>query len=264
MNFDAVFQHISKQMIIDFDRARTLSRHPGLKGDSAESIIREFLRLYLPANLEVSSGQIFDTNGNISNQLDIIISEKSSTPTLFLDNEHKTRLLPVECVYSVIEVKANLDKRELIKEHSGVFKNMLSVRRLEKKAFYPGGVIVSDTTNYGREWTDWPINYFVFAFDSTGLATLKTHINDYHIQHNLPPEKRIDCVCILGKGMVLNKYADGNFGACPTTDSTLVYVESQKELILFYTLISHYLLQTKMRTFRFIDYARNLQFGTAF
>lgn len=263
MDFDAVFQHISKQMTIDFDRARTLSKHPGLKGDSAESIVREFLRLYLPINLEISSGQIFDTNGNISNQLDIIISEKSSTPTLFLDKEHKTRLLPVECVYSVIEVKARLDKRELIKERSGVFENMLSVRKLEKKAFYPSGVIVRDTNNYGREWADWPINYFVFAFDSIGLATLKAHINEYHVQHNLPPERRIDSVCILGKGMVLNKDADGSFGACPTSDSTLVYVESQKELLLFYTLISHYLLQAKMRTFRFIDYAGNIQFGTA-
>jgi hypothetical protein len=264
MDLNEIFQNIAKQMLLDFDKGRMLSRHPGIRGDSAESIVRNFLRQYLPSNLEISSGQIFDTNGRISNQLDIIITDKRSTPILFRNSDNDIRFLPVECVYSVIEIKSWLDKRQLTKEHSGVFQNMLSVRKLEKKAFYPDGVITHGTTNYGREWTDWPINYFVFAFDSIGLSTLKDHINDYHIQNSLLPEKRIDCVCIIGKGVVLNKDTDDTFSACPTSNSGLVYIESQKELLLFYTLISHYLLQTEMRTFRFIDYVRNLEFGTAF
>src|SRR5690606_18771938 len=106
---------------------------------------------------------------------------------LYFDSERKNKFIPVECVYSVIEVKSYLDKRQLVKQNSGIFANMQSVRNLEKKAFYPRGVVYTPTQNYGSEWEDWPINYFVFSFDSIKLETLKEYINQYHNDNNLPP-----------------------------------------------------------------------------
>jgi hypothetical protein len=197
---------------------------------------------------------------NISNQLDIIIHDKDRTPILYLDQEKKIKLIPVECVYSVIEVKSSLDKRELLKQGSGIFENMLSVRKLTKKAFYPEGEVTRPTLNYGQEWTDWPINYFVFAFDSIKLETLAGYINTYHQDNDLPPEKRIDCVCVLKKGLLLNKTSNGNFDACPDSRSPIIPYYTSKELLLFYTLIGHYLFQTYMRNFKFKDYLGSMSF----
>ena len=260
MDFDAEFNQVAKQMQLNFERARRLSRHPGIKGDTSEVIIKSFLSNYLPQNLQISSGQIFDTNGKISRQMDIIIHDRDNTPVLFLDSEKRNKLIPVECVYSIIEVKSLLNKRELEKEKSGVFVNMESVRTLEKKAFYPSSDVVRDTNNYGREWTDWPINYYVFAFDSIKLEKLKQYIDCYHTQNSFPPEKRIDTICVLGKGLVINSDSEGKFSACPDLSSQTVHTYTQKELLLFYTLVSHFLLQATMRNFRFIDYVRHIRF----
>jgi len=260
MDFDAEFNQVVKQMQLDFERARRLSRNPGIKGDVSETIVKSFLSDYLPQNLQISSGQIFDINGKVSRQLDIIIHNRDNTPILYLDRDKRNKFIPVECVYSVIEVKSMLNKRELEKQKSGIFVNMESVRALEKKAFYPSGDILRDTNNYGQEWTDWPINYYVFAFDSIKLETLKLYVDQYHSNNNSPPEKRIDTICVLGKGLVLNRDSDGSFSACPSPSSQTMHTYTQKELLLFYTLISHFLLQATMRNFRFIDYVRNMRF----
>lgn len=260
MDFDKEFEKMAKEMASNFVRAQRLSRHPGLKGDSAESIVRTFLSEYLPKNLEISTGQIYDTNKGLSNQLDIIIHDKDRTPIFYLDQEKRIKLIPVECVYSVIEVKSKLDKRELLKRGSGIFDNMLSVRKLVKKAFFPDGDITHPIKNYGQEWIDWPINYFVFAFDSVSLDILAGHINTYHNDNDLPPEKRIDSICVINKGLLLNMTSDGKISACPDSKSPIIPYSTQKELLLFYTLIGHFLFQTHMRKFRFKDYLGSMSF----
>lgn len=260
MDFEDEFDRVAKLMTMSLDRARKNSTHPGLKGDSAESIVRSFLIKYLPKNLEISTGHIFDINKKFSNQIDIIIHEKSRTPIMYLNEEKQLKLIPVECVYSVIEVKSFLNKTELTKKR-GVFDNMYSVRDLEKKAFYEEGAIKCPTENYGQSWKDWPINYFVFAFNSTSLKTIAQQINDYHIKYALPPERRIDMVCVLGKGLVVNQTDEPAMNACPNATSTLKYIETKKEILLFYGLMSQYFLQVYMRKFNFIYYIKEISFS---
>ena len=56
------------------DLTEPLVRHPGELGSGREEIIREFLRACLPKRFEISTGFAFDSKGNVSKQLDIIIS----------------------------------------------------------------------------------------------------------------------------------------------------------------------------------------------
>jgi hypothetical protein len=100
----------------------------------------------------------------------------------------------------------------------------------------------------------------VFAFGSIGLNALASHINAYHQDNDLPPEKRIDCVCILNKGLLLNRTSDGNFSACPDSRSPILAYQTPKELLLFYTLIGNFLFQTYMRKFKFKDYLGSMSF----
>ena len=148
MKIEEVFEEVSAQMRSDFDKSKSALSHAGLKGSSNEEIVKLFLKQYLPKNLEISTGLVVDSKGGVSRQLDIIIHDAAKTPIFFQSAD--TRVIPVECVYAVIEVKAYLDKSELEKS----FQNMRSVKELEKVAFFqPNSEIIETKNLFGKEWS---------------------------------------------------------------------------------------------------------------
>lgn len=146
MKIAEIFDEVAQQMRSDLKKARSAVQHPGLKGALFEETFRTFLRHYLPKSLDISSGVLVDANGNDSRQIDVIISDAAKTPIFYKSGE--VRVIPIECAYAAIEVKAYLDSTEL----GRVFENMKSVRHLEKKAYYkPDGVIKHRDKLYGKE-----------------------------------------------------------------------------------------------------------------
>ncbi|HWP91497.1 MAG TPA: DUF6602 domain-containing protein [Thermodesulfobacteriota bacterium] len=82
-------------------------KHPTGVGDALEDIVREYLRQILPERFSVDRGKIFDSEGRLSREFDIIISERFDVvPMMALAGR---RIIPVEAVYGVIEVKSRLD-----------------------------------------------------------------------------------------------------------------------------------------------------------
>ncbi len=148
MNIADIFDEVSKQMRSNLEKARrAIEKHPGLKGASFEETFRTFLKDYLPQSLNISTGILVDSHGSVSRQLDVIISDSAKTPIFY--SSGNLRVIPVECAYAVIEVKANLDADEL----NGVFQNMESVRNLKKNAFVrPIGDITYEDNLYGKKW----------------------------------------------------------------------------------------------------------------
>lgn len=255
MNVSEVFDKVSQRMQSDFEEARIALDHPGLKGNVFEEIFKKFLRKYLPRSLDISTGKIVDSKGKVSKQLDVIASDFAKTPILYEEGE--VRILPVECVYSVIEVKAKLDGKEI----NSIFENMLSVRALQKIAYKTTmGPIKWEYNVYGKEWDILPINYFVFAFDSIDLGKAVQEIQSRIVKETLPEFSRIDSICVLNKGVICNKTKEGKFSALPEKDSTLVYNASSRALLLFYTLISEYLCEATMPSFRFTPYLGQMTF----
>lgn len=254
-NMKQLFESISKRMMLDFEEVSKTLTHPGLKGASKENKFREFLRKYFPKNLDVSKGQIIDSGGNISKEIDVIVSDAFKTPIFY--NVGENRIIPVECVYCVIEVKSNLDT-SVIEE---VYRNMFSVRNLSKKAYYlPTGAIVYKHNLYGKEWDIWPVMYFVFAEDSIKLELLAEKMDELNQDQDLPPERRIDSICVLRKGIIVNRLPDGKFDALPTKDSQLFVSHTENALLAFYTFIARYFNQANMPNFRFLDYIRGMRF----
>lgn len=247
MDLKEVFDEVSIQMKSDFVKAQKSLTHSGLKGDANEEIIKKFLRQYLPKTLDITTGTLVDSEGNQSRQLDIIICDSAKTPIFFQSGE--TRVIPIECAYAVIEVKAFLDKTELEKS----YKNMQSVKALEKKAYFDQkGVIVNTQTLYGREWNYWPILHFVFAFDSPGLSSVLDNLNTYQNENEI--HKRIDSICVLEKGVIMNQSPDGMFSALPVPGSKVLASLTSKPLLFFYTLISVILNQADMKSFNLMPY----------
>jgi len=247
MDLKEVFDEVSCQMKSDFAKAQKSLAHAGLKGNANEETVKKFLRQYLPKTLDINTGMLVDSAGNKSRQLDIIISDSVKTPIFFQSGE--TRVIPVECAYAVIEVKAFLDKAELEK----AYQNMQSVKALCKKAYFPHkGDISTSITLYGKNWDYWPVHHFVFAFDSPGLESVINNLNSLQCKDEV--HKRIDSICVLEKGVVLNKSHDGNFSALPSPNSTLLGSLTTKPLLLFYAITSVILNQAKMNAFNLMPY----------
>lgn len=237
----------------DFVKAQKALIHAGLKGGANEETVRKFLRQYLPKTLDITTGILVDSEGGQSRQLDIIVCDSAKTPIFYQSGE--TRVIPIECAYAVIEVKAFLDKPEIEKSYT----NMLSVKSLTKKAYFDQkGVIISTHTLYGREWDYWPIHHFVFAFDSTGIDSVLDNLNTFQNSNEI--HKRIDTVCVLEKGVILNQGPDGMFSALPVPGSRTVASSTSKPLLLFYALISVILNQAIMKPFNLMPYVGKMSF----
>lgn len=254
MNLEEIFSEVSSQMKSDFVKAQESLSNSSLKGDANEETVRSFLKHYLPKTLDITTGMLVDSEGGCSRQLDIIICDAAKTPIFYQSGE--TRVIPIECAYAVIEVKAFLDKTEL-KES---YKNMESVKALEKKAYFlPRGAIVTTHILYGRNWDNyWPIQYFIFAFDSTRLDSVLGNLNTFQNKNEI--DKRIDSICVLEKGVILNQLSDGIYSALPEPDSKLVVSPTSKPLLLFYTEISVILNQAVMKPFNLVPYIKEMQF----
>jgi hypothetical protein len=224
-----------------------------MKGDAIEECVRLFLRQYLPKTLDISSGILVDSDGRQSRQLDIIISDAAKTPVFFQSD--KMRVIPVECAYAIVEVKASLDKLELEK----AFQNMRSVKSLSKKAYFDEqGQIRHTHTLYGKEWNNWPIHYFIFAFDSISLASLKDSLDE--LQKNQLVWERIDSIYVLEKGVIVNYWLDGKLAALPSQGSLTAVSLTNKPLLFFYTLVSIILNQASMKNFNIHPYLGQIRF----
>lgn len=136
---------------------------------------------------------------------------------------------------------------------------MVSLKSLTKDAYFrKNGAIKYQKTLYGKQWEHWPTHHFVFAYDSSSLKSTLDNLNE--LQINSLVESRIDCVCVLNKGVILNRMPDGNVAALPTSESSLAFVETEKALLLFYTLVSVILNQAEMDYFNVLPYLQKMEF----
>jgi len=107
-NLDDWSQIISKYLKSETDPLNLLSRHE-LQGDVARvAFIRAVLERFLPEIYGVGSGQIMDSNGNLSGSMDIIIYRRDF-PRLDLPGSRD--IYVYESVIATVEVVAKLVKK---------------------------------------------------------------------------------------------------------------------------------------------------------
>lgn len=121
-----------------------VTKHSVIKGNNREFFIRNILSRFLPKTLAVGTGQIIDTDDNISNQIDVVISD-GSFPTL--TSLTTSDIYFAESILATIEIKSHLKggKRNSLWQS---LENCRSVQRLEFNIPLPPE---SDFYNYRRE-----------------------------------------------------------------------------------------------------------------
>jgi len=137
---------VAKRMLLDFEASKEIN-HNGVKGTVREESLRDFLIQYLPKKYSVGTGVIVNERGTQSKQQDIFIYDSFNSPVLF--NTDSIRYMPIESIYSTIEVKSTLAKKDL----EQAVENIQSVKRLVFKHYslIPSGFIFAYQSKSGLE-----------------------------------------------------------------------------------------------------------------
>jgi hypothetical protein len=104
-----------------------LTGHGTTIGDDSEANWARVLREFLPARYGVAKGQVIDSQGGISDQIDLLIYDAQYTP-LLAKTANGDLFVPAEAVYAVFEVKQEINRKLL--EYAG--KKIASVRELTR------------------------------------------------------------------------------------------------------------------------------------
>jgi hypothetical protein len=175
------------------------------RATKVEIAARDVLREYMPPNLSVGDGGVYDSYGDESAQMDIVIAN-GDQPFTFPGGSGE---YVIEGVSAVGEVKSNLTARQL----ADCIKKGTKYKQL-RPTFGPQDQ-VTNLTDFLKESELIP-PFFVLAFESTMkmqkvIDTLNA-VAPVAIPLDKPcpsatPQPPIDAVCILGEGFALYQRA---------------------------------------------------------
>jgi hypothetical protein len=163
MNIKSMFK--TKQAVLE-SKLSILLDHPVTKGDHSESAWVDFFRSFLPNKYAVDKGFVFDAQGNVSDQIDIIIYDALYTPLIFCTDAGE-KFVTAESVYAVFESKPTINKSTLEYANSKV-SSVVALTRSSREMII-GGREVSP-----RELTH--IIGGILAVDASETDILKMHL----------------------------------------------------------------------------------------
>lgn len=168
--------------------------HPVAKGDASECEWINMLTSYLPNRYRADRAFIIDCEGNVSDQIDIVIYDRHYSP--FILKQDGSTYIPAESVYAVIEVKPTLNKKNI--EYA--YKKANSVRILKR---------TTATIVHASGRIEKPKKPF---FIPAGILTIDGYLSD-SLKNNLDKAKKNDFLhfgCSLQDGAFWFKKCRGN------------------------------------------------------
>jgi len=185
--------------------------HAGDRGEVNEQYFIEVLRSYLPNRYSVHKATILDSDGQVSDSIDVVVHDRQYTPTLLDSESH--RYIPAEAVYAVFECKPTIDKGYL--EYAG--DKAASVRRLKRTSVpipHAGGSypakqhfeIIAGILAIGLDWKDG----FSTAFENCHKA--------------LASPNRLDCGLAV-EGHAFDTFEPGGkYSYCSSANSLMYFL----------------------------------------
>ena len=132
-----IFHNLQVQMLSKLSTDKTIIKHPTTKGDSSELNWMAMLNSYLPKRYKVDKAFVLDSEGTISDQIDIVIYDNQYSPFLF--NQDNAIYIPAESVYAVFEVKPTIDKENYIYAGEKI-KSVRLLKRTSTTIVHAGGL----------------------------------------------------------------------------------------------------------------------------
>lgn len=116
--------------------ARKAFNHPGTKGDVSEAIWLELLQKYLPERYRAEKAHIVDSEGNFSQQIDVVIFDRQYSPFIF--NYQGEYIIPAESVYAIFEAKQTITA-EYVRYAADKIKSVKRLHRTSLPIPHAGG-----------------------------------------------------------------------------------------------------------------------------
>lgn len=156
INIQKLFSALDDEMRLKLSNKIDEITHPGSKGTETELNWTGLLRTYLPERYKVSNGFVVDHEGNISDQIDIIIYDRHFTPFIF--HGETVVYVPAEGVYAVFEVKPDfskahfdyaVEKLQSVRELKRTSANFAHIGGSDKKQLFDiiGGLLTATNTS---------------------------------------------------------------------------------------------------------------------
>lgn len=139
IDIQKLFSALDEEMRLKLSSKIDEIYHPTAKGDESELNWIGLLKTYLPERYKVDSGFVVDHEGNISEQIDIIIYDRHFTPFIF--RGESVSYIPAEGVYAVFEVKPHFDKGY----YTYAVEKLKSVRELKRTSAPFNHILGKDT-----------------------------------------------------------------------------------------------------------------------
>ena len=144
--------------------------HPVANGDNSEGGWKDFFKNILPKKYGIDSGFLIDCDGNVSEQIDIIIYDNLYSPYI-MSSGSGTKYIPVEAVYAIAEVKPTVDK-SYIEYANNKVQSVKNLRRTVR------GVTVAGERKEKQNLTS--ILGIILARESSiTTKTVKKHLKEY-------------------------------------------------------------------------------------
>lgn len=196
---------------------REYAVHQGTKGEATESSWIGLLREYLPNRYAIERAMVVDSNGDTSQQIDIVVFDRQYTP--FVINFGGIVYIPAESVYAVFEVKQDISKEHI--EYTS--EKVRSVRRLLRTS-----AMITDHTGQQRQKALFEIPAGILTLSSSwnpglGDSFEQAIRSSWSSQHG-----RIHLGCVL---------SEGGFRVVSDKDQ-LIIERSDPEASLMYFLMS--------------------------
>ena len=121
-----ILKHHQAGLLAGLDMARNVFANAEAKGDATESEWLTVIDRFLPNRYQCSAAFVLDSNGDLSEFIDVVIHDRHFCPLLFEQGGQK--YIPAESVYAALETKQEIDKGN-IEYASG---KGASVRRLHR------------------------------------------------------------------------------------------------------------------------------------
>lgn len=187
IDIKTLFLGLQDQLAADLEVCRRNIFHPGTKGDAAEINWLGMLEEHLPSRYQAKKAHVIDADGEMSDQIDVVIFDRHYCPLLF--NQAGALYVPAESVYAAFEVKQTLSKEYI--EYAG--DKIASIRKLRRtSALIPhAGGVFSPKTPFG-------ILGGILTLESEWNPGLGKPFSDLIL--SLPEYRRLDLGCSLQHG----------------------------------------------------------------
>ncbi|TQO99254.1 hypothetical protein FLL65_17425 [Vibrio cholerae] len=167
--------------------------HHGIAGQIREIALNKCIAPFLTHSFKCGTGKIIDTEGNLSDQIDLIVYHSKLAPALMINSE--LGIFPAECCAYAIEVKSTLTATEV----KDSIKKGRSVRNLK---LFPH----SDESGNKAFRNSWVRNV-LFAFSSD----IKGNEIERYLKYDDASTPAYIAICVLGKGYWFWSELDGKY-----------------------------------------------------